>query len=537
MSNWSPDLTLVAYPLYSTGHVLQLGLVVTNSDGANPTMITDNISYDSWDWSPDRNSIAYVTTDRYLAAALMLWNAADTDGTNPVMISDWIRGSRNPRHVSWKWSPDGSRLSWNHKTYPFRCNRLPECTEPNQLWVADADGANPTKIAGFGQDQQGVMRWKWSPDSAYIAAWTDPGDQLWVADANGTNVTRFTDTLPAGDWWAKWSPDGSHIAFTSGSVWVVGADGSNPTKLADRGGLPSPSPSESPWSPDSTHIAYHVKTDDGSYQLRVVGADGSNPTKLADRGGLVSWSPDSTHIVYSVSSTGAPSHLKQLWVADADGSNPTKLADGWSNSLRLRWSPDETHFTFPSWDLDGRGSQVWVAGADGGNPTLITHSVGPAEATWTPNGRLSIIRAVPATWRPKPWKEEWWVSDVDVTNQVRLWAGSRSGDSLGCRPHPSDTHYACNTGNGDIGGNTGRLGFVRADGTILAEFTGFRAVTEFSWSPDGTRVAWGVQVGSHSQLWVADADGSNPTKLTDRNETVDYRWWQPLYRGDTLHRS
>ena len=471
-------------------------------------MITDDIVPAGWKWSPDSSSIAYTTfSDNATGTALMLWKVADTDGTNPAMISDWVPGK-----VRWQWSPDGSLISWNDHTPPFRCNRLPDCTEPNQLWVADADGANPTKIAGFGQDLQGWMRWKWSPDGAYIAAWTDGGDQFWAADANGTNVTRITNTLPASSWWAGWSPDGSHIAISSGSSgssWVANADGSNPTKLTDRGWLGPVS-----WSPDGSRIAYGSSSgkDNEPNQFWLANADGSNPTKLADEGGLVSWSPDGSRIAYG-SSSGKDNEPNQLWVANADGSNPTKLADGGGS---VSWSPDGTHLAW----------RIFIEPVDYqcGWPTrtVATQPESPtAEPLSVRLGRRTVAFRTSEGHRQhgarKPWRNESWVSDLDGTNQVRLWAGSRSGDNLGCAPHPSDTHYACETLNGDIGGHTGRLGFVRADGTILAEFTGFRAVIDRWWSRDHTHFVWIVQLPGDSgeQLWVANADGSNPTKLTD----------------------
>ncbi|HKE00692.1 MAG TPA: hypothetical protein VKE69_06760, partial [Planctomycetota bacterium] len=37
--------------------------------------------------------------------------------------------------------------------------------------------------------------------------------------------------------------------------------------------------------------------------------------------------------------------------------------------------------------------------------------------------------------------------------------------------------------------------------------------TEPDWSPDGTRIAFGVAEGSKRSLWTIDADGSRPRRL------------------------
>jgi hypothetical protein len=140
-------------------------------------------------------------------------------------------------------------------------------------------------------------------------------------NANGssqTNRTNFgsADTEPA------WSPDGGKIAFNrNGAIYVMEADGSNPTLLTAPGISPA-------WSPDGTKIAFS-RTD----RLYVMSAYGTNTISLPATSAInPAWSPDGTKIVFS--GFGA-SNTTQLFVIDANGANRIQL----TNDSNMRFMP------------------------------------------------------------------------------------------------------------------------------------------------------------------------------------------------------
>ncbi len=56
-------------------------------------------------------------------------------------------------------------------------------------------------------------------------------------NADGTGLTMIIDTA-SNEWAPEWSPDGTRIAFITDrdgndEVYVMGADGSNPTRLTN----------------------------------------------------------------------------------------------------------------------------------------------------------------------------------------------------------------------------------------------------------------------------------------------------------------
>ena len=113
-----------------------------------------------------------------------------------------------------------------------------------ELWVINADGANQTKTTEL-PDGATFELLLWSPDGRRFAykVDTDDGSQLWVADADSTNPTKLSDKAVSG----VWSPDGTHIVYItfvqtgddwSRQLWVTDADGTNKKLLADDTGEP-----------------------------------------------------------------------------------------------------------------------------------------------------------------------------------------------------------------------------------------------------------------------------------------------------------
>jgi dipeptidyl aminopeptidase/acylaminoacyl peptidase len=105
---------------------------------------------------------------------------------------------------------------------------------------------------------------------------------------------------------AAWSLDGTKIAFTNGSIYVVNEDGSNLTNLNQFGTHPS-------WAPNGTKIAF------GNGGIWVMNADGSNQIYLNRTGGDASWAPDGSKIAFQRNS--------QIYTIDANGSNEFLVSD------------------------------------------------------------------------------------------------------------------------------------------------------------------------------------------------------------------
>jgi len=143
----------------------------------------------------------------------------------------------------------------------------------------------------------------WSPDDSLIAyvhqddyddaSETPINEQVWVMNADGTNQHPLTTGSAPKDQLPDWSPDGTRIAYASGSgadggIWVMAADGSNPAQVSGcKAGDASPCAAGSDfgpvWSPDGTRIAF-LRAFQGigkeDRPIYVMNADGSDQHRL-----------------------------------------------------------------------------------------------------------------------------------------------------------------------------------------------------------------------------------------------------------------
>jgi Tol biopolymer transport system component len=162
------------------------------------------------------------------------------------------------------------------------------------------------------------------------------------------------------------------------------------------------------FSRDGTRLAFFRKVDDSplSYDLWVAGADGSTPTRLAgpfDRSSwdVVDWSP--TGDLLAVSSIRHESGLDDRPVIDlvrVDGSGASRL-DVNIDAADPAWRPGEpSQLAFRGEDADGSG--IYLAAHDGSGAVRlpIDHDGNPGNdedfknLTWSPSGdRLTFTTA------------------------------------------------------------------------------------------------------------------------------------------------
>ena len=150
--------------------------------------------------------------------------AAQTAPTKPLTIESLFQpgglGGRGPETT--EWSPDGTKFSFVQRD---------DKGEKGELWYVDAATGekrvlvSAAKLASLDPDvskvknerekerltRYHVAAYLWAPDSKHMIF--DSQGQLWMYDLGTETAVQFTSASdPSGD--PKFSPDGSHVAYT-----------------------------------------------------------------------------------------------------------------------------------------------------------------------------------------------------------------------------------------------------------------------------------------------------------------------------------
>jgi Tol biopolymer transport system component len=187
---------------------------------------------------------------------------------------------------------------------------------------------------------------------------------------------RQLTTNSANDGFPHWSPDGSHILFTSDreggyDLYVMRADGSNQTRVGQSPG----SSFGGAWSPDGSRIAF-LSTRDGTWEIYTMRADGTDPLRVTNSGSAtvgskLAWSPDGSRIAFHAYDLFQNS---DIYVVDADGANQTRLTTDPATDRFVTWSPDGSHLAFTS-NRTG-DDEIYVMNVDGTGVKRLTASPG-----------------------------------------------------------------------------------------------------------------------------------------------------------------
>jgi TolB protein len=106
-----------------------------------------------------------------------------------------------------------------------------------------------------------------------------------VSREGETNQWRQLTTGPASDLSPCWSPDGTEIAFVSGSAGIYKVDLSSLKETRLTGG---PGDGYATWSPDGKKLGFDMEDD----ALYVMNADGSNTIPVFEAAGVSASAPD-----------------------------------------------------------------------------------------------------------------------------------------------------------------------------------------------------------------------------------------------------
>ena len=276
----------------------------------------------------------------------------------------------------------------------------------------------------------------------------------------------------------------------------------------------APSPTQITVLPFGGTLVFKRNPVDGPHLLYTMPAAGGDATQLLGDGDAeqARWSADGTRLsVVVVDPTGSRIFLGFV---DRDGSNLTRL---WSRDATLNlgcgaWSRDEATFACEGWDEEKpRRNGLYTVAADGSGLARVTNPPGggqDAPCDFSPDGqRIAFVRINLADEN----KSELMIIDRDGSGEHRL---IDDAVMLRCRWSPDGSTILAAT-------TAGILAVAMTDaGTTAAllpiDVPAGARLAYPAWSVDGEHVAFSAALpGRQYDIWVANADGSGATQVTD----------------------
>jgi Tol biopolymer transport system component len=273
------------------------------------------------DWrfevSPDGKTLAFIRSER---PGIMDVYVVAMEGGEPRRLSDW-----NATVDGLSWTPDGREIVYSVRE-----------SSGSRLWRIPARGARP----GRGSPIPDIPAAALAPSisrpmpghRARLAFQTLTRDvDLRMMDFEAALVGDTIQSKPFSsstriEGAARFSPDGSRIAFTSyrsggPEIWVAGRDGSGLQQITSLG---APQLVVEAWSPDGARIAFHAAID-GNSDVYIVGADGGHLRRLTTEPSIdanLTWSGDGRWIYFSSSRAGV---IPDIWRISPDGGQAVRI--------------------------------------------------------------------------------------------------------------------------------------------------------------------------------------------------------------------
>lgn len=259
-----------------------------------------------------------------------------------------------------------------------------------------------------------------------------------------------------------------------------------------------------------TSLAFYSDRD-GFKELYLMDYDGSNQRRITGHRSTTlspDWSPDGKEIAYVSYFGGQPGIYR---VELASGAKTPVVTDGPLNASPA-WSPDGRKLAFTR-SVAGN-SEIFVADLERGGLRKLTDSSGiDTNPAWSPTGREIAFTS------SRGGTPQIYVMDAEGANLRRLTFEGDYNDGAAWHPEGDRVAYASRRG--------GR--FQIAVTQLVTNETRIIDVgagnnEQPTWSPDGRRIAFTTDRDGGHQIWVADADGGRPMRLTTAGNNWAVSW-------------
>jgi tricorn protease len=361
------------------------------------------------------------------------------------------------------------------------------------------------------------------------------GGDLWVVPKQGGTALKLSSS-PGQELFAKFSPDGSEIAYSATyrgnvDVYVIPASGGAPTRVTHHG----MSDRLIDWYPDGKSLLYASSMASGRQrfnQFYKVGKSGGLPEKLPiPYGETASLSPDGTKIAYTPVSQAFRTWKRyrggwqaDIWIYDLLKNTAGNINNNPSDDEFPMWSGNKIYYLSDS-GPDLR-TNIWSCDLAAKKHKQITKftdfdihfpSLGPSDIVFEEGGRLHLLSLADEKYREVEVKLV--TDEITLMPKVEKVAGLIQNSGLS----PD--------GTGAVIEARGEIFSIPAENGPLYNLTQSAGVAERypAWSPDGKYVAYWSDRSGEYELTIRDMEKpAGEKKLTSYGPGYRYQlFWSP----------
>ena len=365
-----------------------------------------------------------------------------------------------------------------------------------------------------------------SPDGTHVAfAWNEGSGaghlfDLYVKSLGSERLLRLTHQ-PSRWISPAWSPDGSAIAFVRqieqhAGIFVIPALGGSERSIVSSG-LTVGGVIQISWSPDGRELAYSAYGEAGAPHIFVISLQNLNTRPLSPAPECVAavepaFSPDGKQLALACVSSPA---VYTIYVVGLPDGPPRLLASILGEPQGLTWSPDGSRLIFSN--DPGDGGELWQLTLDGRLEQLPFGEDGSAPAVAARGGRMAYVRGRKTV---DIWRADL-TADHPEESAVKLIYSTRT-QSIPRYSHDG-THIAFQSNrSGSV-----EIWVTDAQGADPDRLTSFNGpVTSApSWCSDGQRIAFDSRVAGIPAIYIEDINERVPRKLVTSAENLSRPAW------------
>ncbi len=335
-----------------------------------------------WTFYTRQPRIAYIRPTGMEGFGELWWSLQD--GSGAVRLS-----AENQRVTSFGAAPDGSAIVYAVEENGTTAN----------LWRVDTATPTPTQLTREQNVYYQSPHYSPSGDMISVEVRRPLADMPREPGTPILELRRPTDGSPAGviydgegafAYGARWSPDGTKIAFIDANARSIGIFNFTPDyRFYPVSNLEL---GQQPWSPDGDNLTYsNIQLGTGGVGLSLVTRNIQSGTETVIHPEMVenaepAWSPDGRHIAYSFAPAAVQSRGRGIWITSQDGVDTILVtAEPFITNYRPIWSPDGKWLLYSRVDpIAGFNAPpaVWLIRPDGSDAHEVSNQgIG---AVWVP---------------------------------------------------------------------------------------------------------------------------------------------------------